>query len=72
MSYLWTTIPFLIFLGLIVRYEILHRRRDNKTHAETERYIRPLAKTTGRMYEKQYGRPSTKLEETFPEIRSAK
>lgn len=72
MSFLWTLVPFLMFLGVILRYESKHRRRERKLAQETERYMRPLARTTGRMYQKQYGRASTDIESAFPEIRAAK
>lgn len=71
-SYLWTLIPFLIFLAIIVRFELRHRRREAQLAIETDRYMRPVARTTGRMFEKQYGRPSTDMEKTFPEIKNAK
>lgn len=74
MSHIWllTLIPFLIFVGFLVKFEIKSRKKENNLHQETERYMRPLAKTTGRLFEKQYGRPSTDIEKAFPEIRGAK
>jgi len=74
MSYAWllTLIPFLLFVGFLVRFEIKFRKRENSLHEETEKFMRPLAKVTGRMFERRFGRPSTDIEQTFPEIREAK
>lgn len=72
MSYFWTVIPFLIFLAFIVRHEIKHKKSDRSLRKETDRYMRPVARTTSRMFEKQYGRPSVELESTFPDIKNAK
>lgn len=73
-EHLWllTLIPFLVFVGFLVRFEIKFRRRDNNLHQDTERFMRPIAKTAGQLFEKQYGRPSTDIERAFPEIREAK
>lgn len=75
MSQLWwllTLIPFLIFIGLIVRFEIKSRKRESNLHQETERFMIPLAKTTGRIFEKRFGRPCTDIEKAFPEIGTIK
>ncbi len=72
MNYLWTIIPFLIFMAFIVRHEIRHKKTENVLRKETDKYMRPVARTTSRLFEKQYGRPSTEMEDTFPDIKSAK
>lgn len=74
MEHLWllTLIPFMLFVGFLVRFEIKFRKRENSLHQETERFMRPLAKTTGQLFERHYGRPCTDIERAFPEIREAK
>lgn len=74
MSHPWllTLIPFLLFLGFLVRFETKFRKREITLRKKTDSFMRPLAKTTERMFEKQYGRPSTDIENAFPEIRNPK
>lgn len=72
MSYLWTTVPFLLFMIVIVWFEKRHKKKESVLHKETDRYLRPVARTTSRMFEKQYGRSSTEMENTFPDIKDPK
>lgn len=67
--YLWTLIPFTLFLFLMLWHERKHNKREASLRTETDRYMRPLAKTTQSMFKRQYGHPSSEIENTFPEIK---
>lgn len=72
MRYLITLIPFLIALAVVVRFEMRSRRRERRLSVQHQRYLKPLASTTNRLFEKAYGHPSKEIESTFPEIRATK
>jgi len=72
MTYFWTIIPFLIFFVFILRHEIKYKKRETIQKIETERFMSPIATVTGRMFEKRYGRPSSQMENAFPDIKNAK
>lgn len=70
-SWLLTMIPFLFFIGIIVLFEIRAKRREKKLRSQADGFT-VLAKTAEKLFEYRYGRPSTDLENAFPEIRSPK
>jgi hypothetical protein len=72
MTYLWTSIPFAIFFIVIVWFEAKHKKREKKIDEQTAAYVRPIARVTNSLHQKTYGRPSTEIEQTFPEIKASK
>lgn len=72
MSTLWTLIPFLLFLGIIGIYQVRQSARRRRRDARTETVYRSLTHTVNGMHIRTYGRPSTDLEKTFPEINDTK
>lgn len=72
MTYFWTLIPFLFFLVFILRHEIRHKKRELSQKIETDRYMRPIARSTNRMFEKQYGQSSPEIQTAFPDIKNGK
>ena len=71
-SLIMSVIPFVAFVGLLVVHEFKSSKRLKAERDENRECIKPLAKIADNEHKKRFGRPSTELNEVFPDLKAVK
>lgn len=69
---MWTLIPYLLLLAIITVFQIRHSRRRSRMTKSCDSIYSSLSRSMNGLHIRTYGRPSTDLEKTFPEIATNK
>lgn len=71
-SLILSVIPLVMFVTFLIVHEHKVDKRFKEKKAENRECVRPIAKIANEKHKKKFGRPSTELNEVFPELKVVK
>ena len=71
-SLIASLLPFVALLGILVVHQLRSEKKFKQHRREHQEHIRPIAKIADDAHKKKFGRPSTELNEVFPDLHAVK
>ena len=71
-SLILSVLPLISLLGVFVYYEVRNEKKRKILDTEAHDSIKPVAKIADDLHKKKYGRPSSELVQTFPDLKAIK